>query len=123
MLGFWDLEVVYHPHQRCGYGDSPFARKDTFLYCRVQKWVGRGWTSVGADTKRKLTLRRRYFFVVEKYVEDAKQEEKDVPDLLEPIMRSTDPVKEELRQNLFKLKQFRPEIASIGVSTFWMPEI
>ena len=24
-----------HPHQRCGYSDSPFARKDTFPYCRV----------------------------------------------------------------------------------------
>ena len=35
---------------------------------------------------------------MEKYVEDAKQNEKSVPDLLESIMRPTDPVKEELRQ-------------------------
>ena len=35
---------LIHPHQRCGYSDSPFARKDTFLYCRVQKCVvGGGW--------------------------------------------------------------------------------
>ena len=47
---------------------------------------------------------------MEKYIEDARQEEKDVPDLLEAIMRPTDPVKEELRQNLFKMIQFRPEI-------------
>ena len=33
---------------------------------------------------------------MKKYIEDAKQEEKDVPDLLESIMRPTDPVKEEL---------------------------
>ena len=38
VLGGW----IVHPHQRCGYSDSPFARKDTFLYCRGQKWVGGG---------------------------------------------------------------------------------
>ena len=38
-----NLGKFIHPHQRCGYGDSPFARrKDTRLYCRVWKWVGRG---------------------------------------------------------------------------------
>ena len=100
---------VVHPHQRCGYSDSPFARKDTFLYCRVQKWVGRGWHPGHGHTKRKLTLRKRYFFVIEKYVEDVKQEEKHFPDLLEAIMRPTDPVKEELRPNSCKMTQFSPE--------------
>ena len=52
---------------------------------------------------------------MEKYVDDVKQEERDVPDLLEAIMRPTCPVKEELRQNLFKLTQFRPEIIKIRV--------
>ena len=52
---------------------------------------------MGANTKRKLTLRKRHFFVVEKYIEDATQEEKDLPDLLEAIMRPTRLVKEELR--------------------------
>ena len=33
---------------------------------------------------------------MEKYIEDARQEEKHVPDLLEAIMRPNDPVKEEL---------------------------
>ena len=60
---------------------------------------------------------------MEKYIEDARQEEKDVPDLLEAIMRPTDPVKEELRPNLFKMIQFRPKIQKIKVSTFWIPEI
>ena len=70
---------------------------------------------MGRDTKRKLYLRRVHFFVVEKYVEDARQEEKDVPDLLEAIMRPTCLVKEELRQNLCKMSQFRPEIIKIRV--------
>ena len=48
------------------------------------------------DTKRKLTLRKIHVFIIEKYIEDVKQEEKDVPDLLESIMRPNDPVKEEL---------------------------
>ena len=52
---------------------------------------------------------------MEKYIEGAKQEEKDVPDLLEPIMRPNDSVKEELRQNLMKMSQFRPEITKIRV--------
>ena len=61
---------------------------------------------MGRDTKRKLYLRKRHFFVMEKYIEDARQEEKDVPDLLEAIMRPTDPVKEELRRNLCKMSHF-----------------
>ena len=58
----------------------------------------------------KLYPRKRYFFVMEKYIEDARQEEKDVPDLLEAIMRPTDPVKEELRRNLWKMTQFRSKM-------------
>ena len=108
---------MIHPHQRCGYSDSPFARKgtpfarkDTFLYCRVQKWVegdGHRWPP---DTKRKLYPRKTQLFVMEKYIGDAKQEEKHVPDLLEAIMRPTDPVKEELRPNLMNMSQFGPKL-------------
>ena len=43
--------------------------------------------------------------MLEKYVEGVRQEEKDVPHLLESIMRPTDPVKEELRSILLKLIQ------------------
>ena len=75
----------------------------------------RGWASQGPDTKRNLYQGKTHFFVIEKYVEDVKQEEKDVPDLLEAIMRPTDPVKEELRQNLCKMNQFKPEITKIRV--------
>ena len=65
--------------------------------------------------KNKLTLRKRSFFVIETYIEDVKQDEKPVLDLLESMMRPTDPVKEELRQKLFKIDQFRPEITKIWV--------
>ena len=32
--------AVINPHQRSGYSDSPFARKDTFLHGRMYRWVG-----------------------------------------------------------------------------------
>ena len=38
-----------------------------------------------------------------KYNEDLRQDEKHVPDLLEAIMRPAYPVKDELRQKLFKM--------------------
>ena len=57
---------------------------------------------------------------METYIEDVRQEEKNVLDLLESIIRPTDPVKEELQRILFKLNQFRPKITKIRVSTFWM---
>ena len=47
---------------------------------------------------------------MEKYIEDARQEEKHVPDLLEAIMRPKDPVKDELRQKLSKIDQFESKI-------------
>ena len=43
-----------------------------------------------------------------------------MPDLLESIMRPTDPVKEELRQKLFKISQFGSKIPKIRVCTFQM---
>ena len=49
---------------------------------------------VGGLGAKKLTLRKRHVFVIEKYIEDVKQREKDVPNLLESIMRPTGPVKE-----------------------------
>ena len=73
------------------------------------------------DTK--LTLRKTYFLVMEKYIEDARQEKKHIPDLLESIMRPTDPVKEELWRNLCKMSQFSPKSPKIKVSTFSIPEI
>ena len=73
---------------------------------------------MGRDTKRKLTLRKRNL-----YVEHVQQDEKHVLDLLEPIMRPTCLVKEELLQFLLKMNQFGSKITKIKVSTFWIPEI
>ena len=63
---------------------------------------------------------KSYFFLIEKYIEDARQDEKHVPDLLESIIQPTDPVKEELRQKLFKITQFGSKIKKIRVCTFQM---
>ena len=52
---------------------------------------------------------------MEKYIEDVRQEEKDVPDLLEAIMGPTCLVKDELRPILFKMIQFRSDITKIRV--------
>ena len=60
---------------------------------------------------------------MEKYNEDARQDEKHVPDLLEAIMKPPDPVKDELRQKLFKIEQFGSEINKMRVSKFSIPEI
>ena len=64
------------------------------------------------DTK--LTPRKRYVFLIEKYIEDARQDEKHVPDLLEAIMRPKLFVKEELRPILSKMTLFRPKITKSG---------
>ena len=61
---------------------------------------------------------KKTFFLIEKCFEDVRQDEKHVPDLLESIMRPTDPVKEELRQKLFKMTQFGSKITKIRVCTF-----
>ena len=50
------------------------------------------------------------FFVIKKNIEDAKQKEKDVPDLVESIMRPTCLVKEESRGIWFEMSRFRHEI-------------
>ena len=60
---------------------------------------------------------------MEKCFEDARQDEKRVPDLLESIVRPTDPVKDELRQKLFKINQIMSKITKMRVSNFWIPEI
>ena len=78
-----------------------------------------GLEGAGSRGPKKLTLRKRHFFVMEKYIEDVKQDQKTVPDLVEPIIAPTDPLKEELRRILFKMNQYRPEIIKIRVSTFW----
>ena len=57
---------------------------------------------------------------MEKYIEDVRQDEKHVPDLLEAIIQLPGPVKDELRQKLFKITQFESNITKIRVCTFQM---
>ena len=83
----------------------------------------REWKRCVPTQQNKLTLSKTYFFVIGKSVEDVKQDEKHVPDLLEAIMRPTDPMKEELRPILSKMSKIRSKITNIRVSTFWVPEI
>ena len=61
----------------------------------------------------KLTVRKRYVFRIEKYIEDAKQDEKHVPDLLEAIIQPPGLVREEVRPIFFKMTRFIPEITKI----------
>ena len=70
--------------------------------------------------KKQKTISKRHFFLIEKYNEDLRQDEKHVSDLLESIMRPTGPVKDELRQKLFKIDQFGSKIPKISVCTFQM---
>ena len=50
---------------------------------------------VAADTKRKVTLRKRHVFVIEqKYIEDITQDEKSVPDVVESMMKPSGLVKD-----------------------------
>ena len=58
----------------------------------------------------RLTLRKRHFFVIEKYIEGAKQDRTHVPDLLEAMMRPTCLVREELWQSLFKMIKMMSKI-------------
>ena len=97
---------VINPHQRCGYSDSPFARI-YFFYTAGCRNRFEGMETVCRPTKKQKTISNRHFFLMEKYNEDVRQDEKHVPDLLESIMRPTDPVKDELRQKLFKINQIR----------------
>ena len=63
-----------------------------------------------------------HVFVKEKYVEDARQDEKHVLDLLEAIIQPPGLVKEELRRILFKIGQIMLKIQEFRVSSFWIPE-
>ena len=74
-----------------------------------------GLPAMGRTTKRKLYPRKIHFFLTDKYIEDVRQDEKHVLDLLESIMKPELFVKEELWPNLFKVNKFRPEITKMRV--------
>ena len=72
------------------------------------------------DTQKEVDPNKTYFFGVERHIEDVKQGPKIVPDLLESIMKPTNPVKEQLRRKAMKMSQFRPKATKIRSYTFWM---
>ena len=111
--------MFIHPHQRCGYSDSPFARI-YFSILQGPETDLREWNQCVHTQKNIKPYQKKHFFLIEKCFEDARQDEKHVPDLLESIMRPTDPVKEELRQKLFKMTEFDSKIKKIRVCTFQM---
>ena len=115
-------QTFVHPHQRCGYSDSPFARIHYF-YTAGSRNGFEGREVVCPHTKKHVDPIKRIFFVKEMYIEDVRQDEKHVPDLLEAIMRPKLFVKEELRHKLFKVIQFGSKIKKIEVSIFWIPGI
>ena len=65
--------------------------------------------------KNTLILPKTYFFVMEKYIEDVRQDEKHVPDLLEAIIQPPGLVKEELRPISYKMHRFRFKITKIRI--------
>ena len=78
---------------------------------------------MGTRNKQEVVPKKKTFFCYRKIYEDARQDEKHAPDLLESIMRPKLPVKEELRPNSFKMSQIISKIQNVRVSTFWIPEI
>ena len=56
--------------------------------------------------------------MIEKYVEDVKQDEKSVPDLVGSITKGSGLLKEELRRISCKMSQFKSKITKIRVCTF-----
>ena len=65
---------------------------------RELKWCVQRLVSDGPGHNKQVVPKKEILFCYGKYIEDARQEEKHVPDLPEAIMRPTDLVKEELRQ-------------------------
>ena len=110
---------VIHPHQRCGYSDSPFARIH-YLYTAGSGNGFEGTEAVCRLTQKQQNISKRHFFLMETCFEDFRQDEKHVPDPLESIMRPTDPLKEELRQKFSKLTNLGRKITKIRACTFQM---
>ena len=66
------------------------------FYSAGSRTGSEGAGSRGMDTQKEVVPQKEALFVIENLVEDIKQGQKIVPDLLELTMRPTDPVKEEL---------------------------
>ena len=68
----------------------------------------RGLPAGGPGHRKEVVPEKDTVFVIEKYIENARQYVKHVPDLVEAIMRLTCLVKEVLRRNLMNMGYFFP---------------
>ena len=73
----------------------------------------REWKRCVDTQKKQKTISNGHFFLMGKYFEDARQDEKHVPDLLEAIIQPPGLVKEELQPMLFKMIQSGSKITKI----------
>ena len=106
---------MFNPHQRRGYSDSPFVRIHDFYTAGSRKGldgVDNGGHQVTTDAKRECLRRKTHILVIEKYVRESNRIKK-VPDLVELIMKPTDPVKDELQRKTMNMHQLKPEITHI----------
>ena len=67
-------------------------------------WLGHRVDLKGKHTQKQLTLRNIHFYY-RKQIEDVKESQEDVPDLLGSIMKPTDPVKDGLGPQLGRIVQ------------------
>ena len=95
------------------------SRGRILCYTAVSSLGLEGVGGKGVDMKQ-VVHKKMILFVtsIETYIEDVKQDEKDVPDLLESIMRPTDAVREELRQKLFKRLNLDRKSRKYGFQNF-----
>ena len=80
-----DTFAFVNPHQRCGYSDLPFARI-YFFYTAGSRNRLEGMEPVCTLTKKQKTISKRHV-LLGKCFEDARQDEKHVPDLLDVIIQ------------------------------------
>ena len=96
------------------------SRKRILFYTAGSSNGFEGIVLVCPDTKKQVDPMRTYVFVMGRYIEDVKQDERHVLTLLESIMGPPGLVKEELQMIFMNMNQFG---SKIKVSTFWIPGI
>ena len=103
--------LLFHPHQRCVYSDSLFARI-YFFYTAGSRNRFEGMEPVATHTKTQKTKSKRHIFLIENCLR--------TPDSMKNTCRicrnrSWGPLTEELLQKLFKIGQFGSKIRTMIV--------
>ena len=76
----------------------------------------------GSRVSNTVDPKKHEFSVMENSIEDVKQDEQHVPDLVESIMRPTCLAEEDLRPISFRMTQISSKIQEVRVSTVWILE-